>query len=63
MSNEPTQSEKDLQDQLSKVVQPYYDIEIGKICTWLRKHVYEMHVTLDCKITFRDKKTNEIVRI
>ena len=56
MSNEPTQSEKDLQDQLSKVVQPYYDIEIGKICTWLKKHAYEMHVTLNGNVTLIKKE-------
>ena len=49
------QSESDLAEQLSKVKQPYYDIEIGKICVWLKENGYTMHVTLKGDIEFRKK--------
>jgi hypothetical protein len=50
-------------DDLQSRPQPYYDFEIAKICTWLKARGLTMHVTLDCKITFRDKITNEIVKL
>lgn len=35
--------------------QPHYDFEIAKICTWLKKHGYTMHVTLSGDVTLRKK--------
>ncbi len=35
--------------------QPYYDFEIAKICVWLKKHGYTMHVTLRGDVTLRRK--------
>ena len=49
--------------ELSKVKQPYYDIELGKICRWLKEHGLTMHVTLSGEVTFRDKITREIVKL
>ena len=31
--------------------QPYYDFEIAKICAWLKRHGYRMHVTLAGNVT------------
>lgn len=35
--------------------QPYYDIEIGRICQWLKANGYTMHVKLDGKVTLRKR--------
>lgn len=37
--------------------QPYYDIEIGKICSWLLPNGYTIHVTLKGEVTLRKKET------
>jgi len=57
--------EKDLQEQLNEVKQPYYDFEIAKICQWLRmhKHKLTMYVSLKGDVVFRDKETREIVKL
>ena len=47
--------ENDLQEQLNKVKQPYYDLEIAKICTWLKEHKLTMHVKLDGSVSFKKK--------
>lgn len=35
--------------------QPYYDIEIAKICEWLKKHGYTMHVSLSGVVVLKKK--------
>jgi hypothetical protein len=35
--------------------QPYYDFEIAKICVWLKKHGYTMHVKLNGDVELRKK--------
>jgi hypothetical protein len=37
------------------IKQPYYDIEIAKICNWLRMHKLTMHVKLDGSVSFKKK--------
>lgn len=34
---------------------PYYDSEIARICEWLRKNRYTMHVKLNGSIELRKK--------
>ena len=48
------------QESLQNVKQPYYDIEIGKICAWLKQRGLTMHVSLKGEIVFRDKTTGDI---
>lgn len=38
------------------LAQPYYDVEIAKICSWLRANRYTMHVTLQGAVTLRKKQ-------
>jgi uncharacterized protein with PIN domain len=35
--------------------QPYYDIELGRICRWLKEHGYTMHVKLNGDVELRKK--------
>lgn len=48
--------QNEIDEMLSKVKQPYYDIEIGKICAWLKKHAYECHVTLAGEVRLVKKR-------
>ena len=48
--------ENDLQEQLNKVKQPYYDFEIAKIYVWLKEKSLTMHVKLDGSVTFKPKE-------
>jgi hypothetical protein len=38
--------------------QPYYDIELAKICNWLRMSKLTMHVKLDGSVSFKKKGNN-----
>lgn len=55
MLDAPKQPSKSLAEQLSEVKQPYYDIELAKVCAWLRMHNYSMYVTLKGDIELRKK--------
>ena len=55
MSNEQLLCGTDLQDQLNRVKQPYYDIELAKISKWLKEYGYTMHVKLDGSVTLKKK--------
>lgn len=35
--------------------QPYYDVEIAKICAWLKANSYSIHVKLNGEVTLRKK--------
>jgi len=35
-------------------MQPHYDIELGKICGWLKANGYTMHVTLAGEAVWRN---------
>jgi hypothetical protein len=37
------------------VKQPYYNIELAKICNWLRMHKLSMHVKFDGSVSFKPK--------
>ena len=35
--------------------QPYYDFEIARICSWLKKNGLTMHVSLNGNVVFKQK--------
>jgi hypothetical protein len=40
---------------METVRQPWYDFELAKICAWLKKHGYTMHVDLAGNVELRKK--------
>lgn len=36
---------------------PYYDVELAKICAWLKANGYTMHVTLAGAVTLKARTT------